>query len=208
MVANDGTTVGAIVGETVGATDGGAVTAVTDGGGLDAGADEPQPANVSAATSAATAATVPRRGSSDEAVRNMSLPLPDRNAARGPLAEVLPNAPILSTCEDLSGTERVLWGFGIEGAYNFRCSSTKGVRPRATVPALSTRTEAQRWLEVRDDEGLWGDLRPELCEAVRVILETTMEAELVRPASGGPALERAASRPGLASPASRRPSVE
>lgn len=48
----------------------------------------------------------------------------------------------------------------------------------ATVPALTERTEAQRWLEVRDDEGLWGDLRPELREAVRVILETTMEDEL------------------------------
>jgi hypothetical protein len=48
----------------------------------------------------------------------------------------------------------------------------------ATVPALTERTEAQRWLEVRDDDGLWGDLRPELREAVRVILETTMEDEL------------------------------
>jgi putative transposase len=48
----------------------------------------------------------------------------------------------------------------------------------ATVPALTERTEAQRWLEVRDDEGLWGELRPELLEAVRMILETTMEDEL------------------------------
>jgi putative transposase len=48
----------------------------------------------------------------------------------------------------------------------------------ATLPALTERTEAQRWLEVRDEEGLWGDLRPELREAVRVILETTMEDEL------------------------------
>jgi putative transposase len=47
-----------------------------------------------------------------------------------------------------------------------------------TVPALTDRTEAQRWAEVRDEEGLWGDLRPELLEAVRRILETTMEDEL------------------------------
>lgn len=43
----------------------------------------------------------------------------------------------------------------------------------ATVFALTERTEAQRLLVVRDDEWLWGDLRPELCEAVRVILEMT-----------------------------------
>ncbi len=48
----------------------------------------------------------------------------------------------------------------------------------ATVPALTDRTEAQRWSEVRDEDGLWGDLRPELLEAVRTILETTMEDEL------------------------------
>lgn len=48
----------------------------------------------------------------------------------------------------------------------------------ATVPALTERTEARRWAEVRDDDGLWGDLRPELLEAVRMILETTMEDEL------------------------------
>lgn len=47
-----------------------------------------------------------------------------------------------------------------------------------TVPALTDRTEAQRWAEVRDEEGLWGDLRPELLEAVRRILETTMEDEV------------------------------
>jgi putative transposase len=47
-----------------------------------------------------------------------------------------------------------------------------------TVPALTDRTEAQRWSEVRDEAGLWGDLRPELLEAVRTILETTMEDEL------------------------------
>jgi transposase-like protein len=47
-----------------------------------------------------------------------------------------------------------------------------------TVPALTDRTTAARWSEVRDDDGLWGDLRPELLEAVRMILETTMEDEL------------------------------
>jgi len=48
----------------------------------------------------------------------------------------------------------------------------------ATVPALTDRTAAERWSEVHDDEGVWGDLRPELLEAVRTILETTMEDEL------------------------------
>jgi putative transposase len=48
----------------------------------------------------------------------------------------------------------------------------------ATVPALTERTETQRWSDVRDEEDLWGDLRPELLEAVRTILETTMEDEL------------------------------
>jgi putative transposase len=48
----------------------------------------------------------------------------------------------------------------------------------ATVPALTQRTESQRWSDVRDEEDLWGDLRPELLEAVRTILETTMEDEL------------------------------
>lgn len=49
----------------------------------------------------------------------------------------------------------------------------------ATVPAaLTERTEAQRWAAVRDEDDLWGDLRPELLEAVRTILETTMEDEL------------------------------
>jgi transposase-like protein len=47
-----------------------------------------------------------------------------------------------------------------------------------TVPALTDRTEAQRWAEVRDEDALWGDLRPELLEAVRRILEATMEDEL------------------------------
>ena len=48
-----------------------------------------------------------------------------------------------------------------------------------TVPAaLTDRTEAQRWTEVRDEDALWGDLRPELLEAVRRILEATMEDEL------------------------------
>ena len=47
-----------------------------------------------------------------------------------------------------------------------------------TVPALTDRTEAERWAEVRDEHALWGDLRPELLEAVRRILDTTMEDEL------------------------------
>lgn len=47
-----------------------------------------------------------------------------------------------------------------------------------TIPALTDRTTAQRWAEVRDEEALWGDLRPELLEAVKTILETTMEDEL------------------------------
>ena len=48
----------------------------------------------------------------------------------------------------------------------------------ATIPALTDRTEAQRWQEVHDEEALWGDLRPELLAAVRTVLETTMESEL------------------------------
>ena len=48
----------------------------------------------------------------------------------------------------------------------------------ATVPALTDRTAAERWSEVRDDDSIWGDLRPDLLEAVRTILETTMEDEL------------------------------
>ena len=49
----------------------------------------------------------------------------------------------------------------------------------ARLPALTERTEAQRWAEVRDEEALWGDLRPELLAAVRTVLETTMESELL-----------------------------
>jgi hypothetical protein len=48
----------------------------------------------------------------------------------------------------------------------------------ATVPALTDRTPAQRWAEVKDEEALRGDLRPELLAAVRTILEATMEDEL------------------------------
>ena len=48
----------------------------------------------------------------------------------------------------------------------------------ATVPALTDRTPAQRRAEVKDEEALWGDLRPELLAAVRTILEATMEYEL------------------------------
>ena len=49
----------------------------------------------------------------------------------------------------------------------------------ATVPArLTDRTPAARWAGVRDEDALWGDLRPELLEAVQRILEATMEDEL------------------------------
>ena len=49
----------------------------------------------------------------------------------------------------------------------------------ATVPAaLTDRTPAQRWRDVRGEDALWGDLRPELLEAVQRILEATMEDEL------------------------------
>jgi transposase-like protein len=37
---------------------------------------------------------------------------------------------------------------------------------------------AERWREVRDEETVWADLRPELLEAVRTILTATMEDEL------------------------------
>lgn len=47
-----------------------------------------------------------------------------------------------------------------------------------TVPALTDRTLAERWADVRDEESVWGDLRPELSMAVRTILEATMEDEL------------------------------
>jgi len=55
----------------------------------------------------------------------------------------------------------------------------------ATVPALTDRTEAQRWAEVRDEDGLWSDLRPELLEAVKTILEATMEDELTAQVMAG-----------------------
>jgi len=48
----------------------------------------------------------------------------------------------------------------------------------ATVPALTDRTPAQRFAEVRDEEALWGELRPELARLVKTVLETTMEDEL------------------------------
>ena len=48
----------------------------------------------------------------------------------------------------------------------------------ATVPALVDRTPAQRFAEIRDEEALWGDLRPELARLVKTVLETTMEDEL------------------------------
>ena len=47
-----------------------------------------------------------------------------------------------------------------------------------TIPALTARTTARRWAEVRDEEAFWGDLRPELLRAVTTILEATMEDEL------------------------------
>ena len=48
----------------------------------------------------------------------------------------------------------------------------------ARLIALTDRTDAMRWREVRDEDALWGDLRPELCAAVKTILEATMEDEL------------------------------
>ena len=71
----------------------------------------------------------------------------------------------------------------------------------ATVPALTDRTPAQRWAEVKDEEALWGDLRPELLAAVRTILEATMEDELTalilagELRDSGPADDGRASRP-------------
>jgi len=47
-----------------------------------------------------------------------------------------------------------------------------------SVVALDERTPAQRWAEVRDEASLWGELRPELAQAVKAILEGTMEDEL------------------------------
>lgn len=46
------------------------------------------------------------------------------------------------------------------------------------VRALTDRPAAMRFGEVRDEAALWGDLRPELVEAVKTILEATMEDEL------------------------------
>ena len=47
-----------------------------------------------------------------------------------------------------------------------------------SVVALDRRTLAARWREVHDEASLWGDLRPELAEAVRRVLHVTMEDEL------------------------------
>jgi transposase-like protein len=55
----------------------------------------------------------------------------------------------------------------------------------ATVPALTDRTPAQRWRDVRDEDGLWGDLRPELLEAVQRVLEATMKDELTAQVMAG-----------------------
>ena len=62
-----------------------------------------------------------------------------------------------------------------------------------TVPALTDRTSAQRFTEVRDEEALWGDLRPELARLVKTVLETTMEDEL-RLAIGALRYERTPAR--------------
>jgi transposase-like protein len=63
----------------------------------------------------------------------------------------------------------------------------------ATVPALVDRTPAQRFAEIRDEEVLWGDLRPELARLVKTVLETTMEDEL-RLAVGALRYERTSGR--------------
>jgi putative transposase len=63
----------------------------------------------------------------------------------------------------------------------------------ATVPALTDRTPAQRFAEVRDEASLWGDLRPELARLVKTVLETTMEDEL-RLAVGALRYERTPTR--------------
>ena len=47
-----------------------------------------------------------------------------------------------------------------------------------TVPARVDPTLGERWALVSDEESVWGDLRPELSQAVRTILEATMEDEL------------------------------
>jgi transposase-like protein len=47
-----------------------------------------------------------------------------------------------------------------------------------SLVALDRRTPAMRWREVHDESSLWGELRPELAEAVSVILHATMEDEL------------------------------
>ena len=47
-----------------------------------------------------------------------------------------------------------------------------------SVVALDERTPAQRWAQVQDEASLWGDLRPELAQAVKGILEGTMEDKL------------------------------
>lgn len=63
----------------------------------------------------------------------------------------------------------------------------------ATVPALTDRSPAQRWAEVRDETALWGDLRPELARLVKTVLEATMEDEL-RLAVGALHYERTSGR--------------
>ena len=73
----------------------------------------------------------------------------------------------------------------------------------ATVPALVDRTPAQRFAEVRDEESLWGDLRPELARLVKSVLEATMEDEL-RLAVGALRYERSPHRRATRNGAYRR----
>jgi transposase-like protein len=63
----------------------------------------------------------------------------------------------------------------------------------ATVPALVDRTPAQRFADIRGEEALWGDLRPELARLVKTVLETTMADEL-RLAVGALRYERTSGR--------------
>ena len=68
-----------------------------------------------------------------------------------------------------------------------------------SLVALDRRTPAMRWREVRDESSLWGDLRPELANAVSVILHATMEDELAALLAARPyerSLDRAGYRNG------------
>ena len=72
-----------------------------------------------------------------------------------------------------------------------------------SLVALDRRTPAMRWREVRDESSLWGDLRPELAGAVRVILHATMEDELAALLAARP-YERTLDRAGYRNGRSRR----